>query len=144
MDFEKAIEAFGTVVVMEDESGAPGEWGFKAVKQVVKLRLKKCATDSSSSSVDEKKNRKNENVSLAIESLGKLLTYVDAKAVTKETKAPPILLGKPTGRTLLKYRRSLVDALSPWDQHFDAERWASRREFATAAQGIRMRGAALG
>ena len=83
VDFEKAIEAFGTVVVMEDESGAPGEWGFKAVKQVVKLRLKKCATDSSSSSVDEKKNRKNENVSLAIESLGKLLTYVDSKAVTK-------------------------------------------------------------
>ena len=80
VDFEKAIEAFGTVVVMEDESGQPGEWGFKAMKQVVKLRLKGCADASISTKEEEKKKK---NVALAIESLGKLLTYVDSKAVTK-------------------------------------------------------------
>ena len=79
-DFEKAIEAFTAVVTMEDESGQPGEWGFKAMKQVVKLRLKGCADASISTKEEEKKKK---NVALAIESLGKLLTYVDSKAVTK-------------------------------------------------------------
>ncbi|CAL6341435.1 unnamed protein product [Bathycoccus prasinos] len=79
-DFEKAIEAFTAVVTMEDESGQPGEWGFKAMKQVVKLRLKGCADASISTKEEEKKKK---NVALAIESLGKLLSYVDSKAVTK-------------------------------------------------------------
>jgi len=75
------MEAFTTVVSMEDESGQPGEWGFKAMKQVVKLRLKRCADSSSNSSSSS--SSPPELISLAIESLAKLLSYVDSKAVTK-------------------------------------------------------------
>ena len=42
---------------MEDESGQPGEWGFKAMKQVVKLRLKGCADGSTSTKEEEEKKK---------------------------------------------------------------------------------------
>ena len=53
------------------------------MKQVVKLRLKSAPRIRLPLPSTRRRIGKNENVSLAIESLGKLLTYVDSKAVTK-------------------------------------------------------------
>ncbi|KAJ1952358.1 COP9 signalosome complex subunit 2, partial [Dipsacomyces acuminosporus] len=62
-DFDEALREFQSVI--DEEGGAPGEWGFKATKQIIKLCLR------------ENKHQE------VLAYYSKMLGYVKSSAVTR-------------------------------------------------------------